>query len=111
MKHFPWYVAGMVVSCLWAASAAAEVPSSVRKIEIFNLLRQDCGSCHGITLRGGLGPPLLPETLRDKDRESLHFTILHGRPGTPMPPWQQFLTQEEVEWLVKQLVEGMTDEN
>ena len=111
MKRLPWYVVCMVASCLWAGVAASEEPSAVRKTEIINLLRQDCGSCHGITLHGGLGPPLLPETLRDKDRESLQFTILLGRPGTPMPPWQQFLTQKEVIWLVGQLVEGMTDAN
>lgn len=99
------------MSGLWlcAAVAMAGEPSVARKSEIIRLLRQDCGSCHGMTLRGGLGPALLPETLSDKDRESLRYTILLGRPGTPMPPWQQFLNHEEVTWLVDSLVGGMTD--
>lgn len=107
MKYFAWCVVGLL--WLWSGLAVAGEPSAARKSEIIKLLRHDCGSCHGMTLQGGLGPPLLPETLRDKDREGLQFTILLGRPGTPMPPWQQFLTEEEVAWLVDRLVGGMTD--
>jgi cytochrome c55X len=109
MKYFAWCGVGLLGLGLWSGLAMAGEPSAARKSEIIKLLRQDCGSCHGMTLHGGLGPPLLPETLRDKDREGLQFTILLGRPGTPMPPWQQFLTEEEVTWLVDRLVEGMTD--
>jgi cytochrome c55X len=95
---------------LLACSAMADEPSAGRQSEIIRLLRQDCGSCHGMTLRGGLGPALLPDNLRGKDREGLQFTVLLGRPGTPMPPWKQFLTQEEVAWLVDRLMEGLPDE-
>lgn len=68
------------------------------------LVRQDCGSCHGMTLRGGLGPALLPDNLRDKPADSLVATIVGGRPGTPMPPWKQFLTEDEAQWIVDQLM-------
>ena len=77
-----------------------------RRSELVHLLRHDCGSCHGLSLRGGLGPPLLPETLRDKDPEGLVVTVLEGRPGTPMPPWKHELAEAEARFLVELLVEG-----
>lgn len=77
-----------------------------RQSELLNLLRQDCGSCHGMTLKGGLGPALTPEQLSDKSIQMLVQTILAGRPGTPMPPWAPFITRYEAEWLVKQLKAG-----
>lgn len=98
-------VAGLLVALL--PIGAAEL-SPGRQTELRNLLLQDCGSCHGMTLKGGLGPPLTPRALHDKDREMLIVTILHGRPGTPMPPWQGLLTRPEVEWLVDNLYQGVT---
>jgi cytochrome c55X len=70
------------------------------------MVRQDCGSCHGLTLKGGLGPPLLPDTLADRSADSLVTTILHGRIGTAMPPWQRFLSTSEADWIVKHLQKG-----
>ena len=39
--------------CLTVSFASAE-PSSARQSELRNLVVQDCGSCHGLTLKGGL---------------------------------------------------------
>jgi len=86
--------------------AVAEL-SAQRQGELMHLLRHDCGSCHGMTLRGGLGPALLPETLRGKPAETLEATVLYGRAGTPMPPWRTLLSEEEVRWLIQQLVQGV----
>lgn len=71
-----------------------------------HLLLHDCGSCHGLTLKGGLGPPLLPDGLAGKPDDMLVGTILHGRPGTPMPPWSFALSEAEAGWLVEVLREG-----
>lgn len=86
-------------------------PSPERSRELIRLVRQDCGSCHGLTLRGGLGPALLPETLRDKPPAGLKYTILLGRPGTAMPPWQSFLSEAEADWIVAQLLRGFPEES
>lgn len=86
-------------------------PSPERARELVRMVRQDCGSCHGLTLRGGLGPALLPETLRDKPPTGLKYTILLGRPGTAMPPWQPFLSDAEAEWIVGQLLRGFPEES
>ena len=71
------------------------------------LVHQDCGSCHGMTMKGGLGPPLLPATLKDKPDETLVGIILDGVPETPMPPWRPLLAPEDAAWIVKQLKKGL----
>lgn len=85
------------------AAAAAELPAAERQIKLLSLLEQDCGSCHGLTMKGGLGPALLPKTLADKPDDFLVDTILYGRPGTPMPPWAFEITPDEAKWLVHRL--------
>ncbi len=72
-----------------------------------DLLLQDCGACHGMTLKGGLGPALLPGRLAGYSRDFIAQTILQGRPGTPMPPWRPFLTNEEARWLAARLQQGV----
>lgn len=89
-----------------AGFAHAEQPSPERQREIVHLVRQDCGSCHGMTFQGGLGMPLTPEALRGKPFDSLVATIYGGRPGTPMPPWHRFLSEAEAGWVVEQLLQG-----
>jgi cytochrome c55X len=59
-----------------------------------------------MTRQGGLGPPLLPETLEDRSQQLLVNTVLDGRSGTPMPPWRGQLTEAEVQWLVDVLRRG-----
>ena len=68
------------------------------------MVRQDCGSCHGMHLTGGLGPPLTSAALADKPVASMAATIFHGRPGTPMPPWRSFLNEAEATWIAEQLL-------
>lgn len=85
-------------------------PGIARQAELVRMVRQDCGSCHGMTLKGGLGTPLLPENLRDKPVDSLVATIMQGRPGTAMPPWQGIIDEAEAEWIVTQLLTGFPKE-
>lgn len=93
-----------------AAPALAAEPPPQRQAELRYLLRQDCGSCHGMTLKGGLGPALTPEALAQRDLAALEATILHGRPGTAMPPWSDFITPAEAAWLARQLKSGVDEE-
>ena len=88
------------------AAAAEGVPAPARQAELVNLVRQDCGSCHGMTLKGGLGPALEPAALAGKDAEQMSFVIRHGRRGTPMPPWREHLSEREAQWIVEQLKKG-----
>ena len=88
------------------AAPAAEPPAE-RRAELRHMVVQDCGSCHGLRLTGGLGPPLTPEALRDKPDALLVNTIQLGRAGTAMPPWSAFLSDDEAAWIVEQLREGL----
>ena len=102
------YALFLVLSAV-AALASAQAPAPARKAELVDLVRQDCGSCHGLTLKGGLGPSLEPAALADKDAEALGFVILHGRRGTPMPPWREHLSEAEARWIVEQLQKGLPE--
>ena len=93
-----------------AGAACAQTVSASRQAELIRLVRQDCGSCHGMTLRGGLGPPLTAQALKEKPPESLKAAILRGRPGTPMPPWAVFMSEADAAWIVNQLQRGFPDE-
>jgi cytochrome c55X len=102
----------LVFALFWASTATAgnaqptiaAVPDAVRQRELVRLVRQDCGSCHGMTLQGGLGPALLPANLQEKSADGLVATIYYGRPGTPMPPWKQFMSEAEAAWIVQKLM-------
>lgn len=74
-----------------------------RQKSISHLVKQDCGSCHGMTLKGGLGPSLKQNRLKDRSNEYLFTVIKNGLPNTPMPPWNPFLTDDEIHWLIEQL--------
>jgi cytochrome c55X len=89
-----------------AAPEMPAEPDAGRQKELVRMVRQDCGSCHGMTLKGGLGPALLPADLQGKSTDGLVATIYYGRPGTPMPPWQPFMTEAEAGWIVEKLISG-----
>lgn len=80
--------------------------SNTRKAQLTHLVKQDCGSCHGMTLQGGLGPALLKENLQEKPLLFIKNTILYGRAGTAMPPWKTLLTEQEALWISQQLQAG-----
>ncbi len=85
-------------------SIAYAEPSPERQAALRELVRQDCGACHGLTRKGGIGPSLLPDALQAKSNDYLLTTLLNGRPGTAMPPWRSFLSQAEAEWLIDNLL-------
>ncbi len=102
--------AGMVAGALAFTPASADV-SADRADALTNLLLHDCGACHGLTLKGGLGPPLLPSRIGWKSEDVLADVILDGVPGTPMPPWRFEIAPEEAVWLVRLLKQGVGHEN
>ena len=89
------------------AVADSSIPSAKRQGELLHLLRHDCGSCHGMTLKGGLGPALTQEALAGKPIEYIYITVRDGHPDTPMPPWRGLLDDAEIRWLVTQLMQGV----
>ncbi len=87
-------------------SNAVHAIDAARQSELTSLVRQDCGSCHGMTLKGGLGKPLLPEALQHLDAESIASIILEGVPGQPMPAWKGLISKDDADWIAQRLKEG-----
>ncbi len=90
-----------------ALTAQASTLDQARQDELTDILLQDCGSCHGMTLKGGLGPALTTEALAGKHEIYLQQTISEGHPGTPMPPWKELLSKDDIAYLVRILKQGV----
>lgn len=106
LKHIALLVSALALAPLVSAMEPAPAPKAERYRELVHIVRQDCGSCHGLTLLGGLGPALTVNALADKPAEGLVATIIGGRPGTAMPPFRGIVSEAEAEWIVDQLMRG-----
>jgi cytochrome c55X len=93
----------IALSLLLPTAAMAEV-AAPRALALEHIVLQDCGSCHGLTLKGGLGKPLTADVLHGADPAALALIILDGVPGTAMPPWRPLLTKEEADWIAHYLL-------
>jgi cytochrome c55X len=102
--------AALLIALLAAPAAEAQAIAPARQTELVRMVRQDCGSCHGMRLTGGLGPALTREALADKPVPAMAATIFHGRPGTPMPGWRAMLSEPEAQWIAEQLAAGFPEE-
>lgn len=83
--------------------ASAETVTPARATELERLVRHDCGSCHGMTLKGGLGPDIRATRLAGMPSEAIATVILDGVPGTPMPPWRPLLSEADALWIATYL--------
>ncbi len=103
------------IACIALAAGAAQAqaqatPSAEREKQLVRMVRQDCGSCHGMHLTGGLGPALTSQALDGKPLAYLSTVITWGLPGTPMPAWQALLKEGEADWIARQLAKGFPQE-
>jgi len=89
-----------------SGSLQASEITAADSARLANLVREDCGSCHGLTLKGGLGKPLTPDHLKPWSHQQLVLIILDGVPGTPMPPWRPLLSEAEAAWIADRLQQG-----
>jgi len=106
-------VRGVGLACVLlpaALAAGAQGVDQARQRQLIRMVRQDCGACHGMRLTGGLGPALTRAALADKPLDAMTATIVHGRPGTPMPPWRAMLSDAEARWIAEQLALGFPEE-
>lgn len=96
-----------LASAIAASPAFAGMPSAERQAQLHDMVVQDCGSCHGLTMRGGLGKSLLPADLADTSDQAVAAVILDGVSGTPMPPWRGLIDDDEALWIARLLKQGL----
>ena len=101
-------------AALWLIATVMLPPAAAggadRMAVLQAMLRNDCGACHGLTLKGGLGPALTPAALAGRSAAALRAVIRDGRPGTAMPPWQGQVSDADIDALVSILLAGGGDE-
>ena len=93
----------VIALLLLAGPALAQDFTAAETARLGHLVEQDCGSCHGLKLTGGLGRPLTAEALAQAEPEGLALIILDGIPGTAMPPWRPILSEEDALWIATYL--------
>ena len=94
----------LVILFLSCTPLLAEETSS--QVELIRLVHQDCGSCHGLTLKGGLGPDIRPQSLSHYDIETLSTVVLDGIPETAMPPWRPLMSEDDAKTIAEYLLQG-----
>lgn len=112
-RRFASVLAGGLLGATLAAGAVEPEPAAPapeRRDRLVRMVRQDCGSCHGMRLTGGLGPALTPAAMAPLPLASLQSVIVHGRPGTPMPGWRALIDEEEARWIAWWLQRGFPEE-
>ena len=107
MKQALFIISFLMTQTVIAQGNISKIDSE-RQSELIYFLKHDCGSCHGMTLKGGLGPALLPEILSAKPTDFLVTTILEGRQNTAMPPWKSMLSYNDALWITEKLKSGQT---
>jgi cytochrome c55X len=107
MKHpMAWIALPALIAAQATAAQPAAEPDPARQAQLVRMVRQDCGSCHGLRLTGGLGPALTRDTMAPLPLDNLAATIYHGRPGTPMPGWKSMLSEADARWIAGRLQAG-----
>ena len=94
----------LACGAIFLASFAQAEPDRAR---LADLVVQECGSCHGLTLKGGLGRPLTQNALKDFPLETVRDIILDGLPGTPMPPWRPLMSETDAATIAEMLKSGV----
>lgn len=68
-----------------------------------------CASCHGAARLGGIGPALIPETLRRMRGPKVAEVIANGRAATQMPAFVEALTGDQIAALADYLREPLDE--
>jgi cytochrome c55X len=101
-----WWHKAVLAPLALALSPVQAAEPAPDAAKLTRLVRQDCGSCHGLTMKGGLGKPLTVDRLQQWDVAQLTLIILDGVPGTPMPPWRPLMSEADARWIAETLRQG-----
>ncbi len=98
--------AALILLCLTYSTSWGDELNLEQQKALQEFVHQDCGSCHGMSLQGGLGPAITKEALAHINVATIGSIIRIGRPGTPMPPWEPVLNKIQIDWIAQYLKDG-----
>jgi len=93
MKKTPF---ATIVICFLLLNANTSNAEQASTLKLYN---QHCASCHGADRLGGMGPALLPESLKRLRKKKALGVIEKGRAATQMPAFGSSLTAEQIQTL------------
>ena len=77
-----------------------------RQSELLDFVEQNCPACHGIRMRGSIGPALSKANLQHLSVNAVTLTILYGLTDKGMPAWEAQLTEGDAYWIAEFLKRG-----
>ncbi|WP_420412145.1 cytochrome D1 domain-containing protein [Roseibium sp.] len=84
-----------------ASLSAAVICASTALAEPAKVYQEACQDCHGANRLGGLGPALIPQTLKRMRGPKLEKVIRDGRVASQMPAFSDSLSDEEIKSLAE----------
>ncbi|PLX37074.1 MAG: cytochrome C oxidase Cbb3 [Hyphomicrobiales bacterium] len=92
-----------LLSVAIAAFAVTPATASDSAVDVDALYTKHCVECHGPTRLGGIGPALIPETLKRLKPDDLALAIREGRPATQMPAFGEEIDEAGIAALVERI--------
>ena len=77
-----------------------------RQSELLDFVEQNCPACHGIRMRGSIGPALSKANLQYLSVNAVTLTILYGLTDKGMPAWEAQLSERDAYWIAEFLKRG-----
>ena len=72
-----------------------------RQSELLDFVEQNCPACHGIRMRGSIGPALSKANLQYLSVNAVTLTILYGLTDKGMPAWEAQLSERDAYWIAE----------
>jgi cytochrome c55X len=94
MRHCPAADRCLLAPALRGAAGATAPDAASASRQLVRMVRQDCGSCHGMQLTGGLGPPLTREALADRSIVDRRAVIAPRPPRHADAGWKSMLSED-----------------
>ncbi|GGF71676.1 cytochrome c [Terasakiella brassicae] len=82
-------------------AASLSFNANASDVNVQEVFKEHCASCHGLNRYGAIGPALLPENLKRLRKKKAVGVIKNGRAATQMPAFGEQLNEAEITALVE----------
>jgi nitrite reductase (NO-forming)/hydroxylamine reductase len=93
----------LVTSVAAFAVVSSGLFAGTSHMNVEKMFEKECQGCHGPNHEGGVGADLRPTQIAKKNAYTLSETILNGRPGTAMPPFESKMNKADAQKMVDYL--------